>query len=128
MILLYCTEIEIIEVHVIIVFIMPTSVCAVTCSSVGSQFNARHVDVRLHSFCFYPSHILTLLAYEMTRVVPSTGDYNQASCGLVISVATPIQMPKISHLFPIRFLVSFKTFLFISVCDKFTTPKSGIVV
>jgi hypothetical protein len=95
MILLYCIEklIEITEVYVIIVIIMPTSVCAVTCSSVGSQFNARHVDVRLHSFCFYVSHILTLLAYEMTRVVPTTRDYNQASCGLLSSLSTPIQMP-----------------------------------
>jgi hypothetical protein len=77
-----------------ILIIMPPSVCAVTCNSVRFQFNARHVDVRLHTFCFHPSHILTLLAREMTRLVPTTGDIYQANCGLLTSISTPVQIPK----------------------------------
>jgi hypothetical protein len=77
-----------------ILIIMPTSVCAVTCNSVRFQFNARHMDVSLHSFCFHPSHILTLLACEMTRLVPTAEHIYQANCGLVTSVGRPAQIPK----------------------------------
>jgi hypothetical protein len=52
------------------------------------------MDVMLHSFCFRPSHILTLLAHEMTRLVPRTEDIYQANCGLITSVRTPVQILK----------------------------------
>jgi hypothetical protein len=110
--------------------IMPTSVCAVTCNSVRFQFNARHVEVRLHSFCFHLSHILTLQAREMTRLVPTTGDIYQANCGLVISVGTPVQISKYFAFVSYQTVTELQIF-YVYLCvwyTLFVTTNSCIVV